>query len=271
MNKRRWLILAALASVGAGVAVVLSPTARRKAAYAERAEAYRRAVAGIEKLSAKGKVRELGIAGFISFWNAEVMRRLRRARNPLIPPQQALLTAGTLLRDPATPAQIDALQTRLGVPLPDSVREFYLASNGLRSLWGGGDMPDDFLPVAGVNWLRERDPELIRIWQATAYNTTPERYADYGPNQDPVHIRTEYLDKMICVTPILDGGGIFLNSALRFPSGELEVWDFSVKNPGAYRLRSFGEMLEKVCERDCFALDVESATFDLRPGDGKPG
>jgi SMI1 / KNR4 family (SUKH-1) len=265
MNKRRLFLIGGVVAVGAGASVVFWPRIQRNAANAERAEAYRRAVAGIDKLSTKGKLAELGMAGFVAFWNAEVMRRLRRARNPLIPPQQSLLAAGTLLRDPATAEQIDQLQGRLGLTLPESLRAFYLASNGLRSLWGGVEAHNDFLPVNEVNWLRERDPELIRIWQTTAYNTTPERYADYGPNQDPVHIRTDYMDKMICLTPILDGGGLFLNSALRFPSGELEAWDFSVKNPGAYRTRTLGELLEKVCERDCFGLDVESATFDLRP------
>lgn len=267
MKNRRLFIGAGIAAVVAGAAVSLYPGMQRRAANAERAEAYRRAVAGIQKLVVKGRLRDMGMPGFLAFWNGEVMRRLQRARNPLNPAQQRILKAGTMLQAPATAEELDVLQTRLGIELPESVRAFYLASNGLASLWSHTDSPFDFLPLQQVNWLRERDPELVRIWQKEAYNTTPERYADYGPNQDPVHIRTEYLDKMICVTPIVDGGGIFLNSALRFPSGELEVWDFSVKNPGAYRLRSFGEMLEKVCERDCFALDVESATFDFRPGD----
>jgi hypothetical protein len=85
-----------------------------------------------------------------------------------------------------------------------------------------------------------------------------------GERQDVVHIRREYLKRMVCLREMADGGTLLLNPAVRFANGELEAWDFSVRYPGAHRYQSLAQMLEIECELDCRDIDEHEATHDLQ-------
>ncbi len=80
---------------------------------------------------------------------------------------------GSVLRPPATSAEIGAAQERLGTDLPASYRDFLLVSNGAYAETEGAvfGWPEDpcgtedssvpgvgFLPVEDVRWMRELDP-----------------------------------------------------------------------------------------------------------------
>jgi hypothetical protein len=102
----------------------------------------------------------------------------------------------------------------------------------------------------------------VRIWTSTPLPSPTDReYFKYGKGQDPVVMRAEYMPELICLTPVVDGGALLLNPAVRFPNGEMEAWDFSVKHPGAIRYESLGQLLESQCESDCWLLDEWSVTY----------
>lgn len=155
---------------------------------------------------------------------------------------------------------MDALEDRLGLKLPRTLRDIYLKSNGIYTyIWYGGQQFDLF-PTSEVRWLHEIDRSLVEIWTERRSDPSDARYFVYGPDQDVITIRTDYLRKMVCLTPLVDGGAMLLNAALPPSGGELEAWDFSVKHPGAMRFRTLGEMLEHWCESVCWNLDYWSVS-----------
>jgi hypothetical protein len=112
-----------------------------------------------------------------------------------------------------------------------------------------------FWPTSEVRWLHERDPELVKLWTQHPNSVGDADYRIYGEKQDPVHARREYLRRIIAISPIYESGGYLLNPNIRFESGELEAWDFSVKYPGAFRYRSFAELAEKAYQDEIWLLE----------------
>ncbi|WP_414624075.1 SMI1/KNR4 family protein [Calothrix sp. CCY 0018] len=60
----------------------------------------------------------------------------------------------------ATETQIVEAEKRLGISLPNSLRNFYLVTNGWRET---GCFIYDILPVEEIDWLRIRDSDLYGI------------------------------------------------------------------------------------------------------------
>ena len=61
---------------------------------------------------------------------------------------------------PASEAQIGETESRLGIKLPPSLRDFYLVSNGWRQI---SDFVYEIVPVEKLNWIREVDPEFCEL------------------------------------------------------------------------------------------------------------
>ena len=69
--------------------------------------------------------------------------------------------ADSSLYPPATRTQIHAADIRLGVQLPPDYISFLLLSNGRLAI---GPTGVTLLPVEHIGWLRDMDPELVKIW-----------------------------------------------------------------------------------------------------------
>lgn len=217
-------------------------------------------IESIPRLNVRGKFRELGASGFVKLWSDEVLLRLRRARFPLDQLQRKLIERGSLLKEPASDQAIDSLGARMELEIPASLRDLYRATNGMYSYIDYASESLALLPVESVRWLHDQDPVLVRDWVRIQNDRPPDAaYFIYGEKQDVVVIRAEYMQRMLSLGPLIDGGALCLNTFIRFPSGELEAWDFSVKHPGARRYQSLGEMLEDRVESDCWLLDEWSA------------
>jgi hypothetical protein len=61
---------------------------------------------------------------------------------------------------PASEIEIAEAEQRIGKPLPPSLRNFYLVTNGWRAT---GDFIDNILPVSEVEWLEVFDPHLYSL------------------------------------------------------------------------------------------------------------
>jgi hypothetical protein len=61
---------------------------------------------------------------------------------------------------PASDSEIAETEARLGHELPQSLRDFYLVSNGWRQI---SDFVYEIVPVQKLNWIREVDPEFCEI------------------------------------------------------------------------------------------------------------
>lgn len=148
---------------------------------------------------------------------------------------------GSVLNTPCSLKELAALEARLGTPLPPSYRDFLLASNGLI-------VPDlvSLLPAGQVNWLAALDRHnLIEAWNKTSDGeASDEEYAIYGADQDCIFMRPRHLRTALQISTTADGDVLLLVSDVRF-GAEWEAWFLGNKNPGAYRYRSFREMMEQ--------------------------
>jgi hypothetical protein len=266
MNRRS---LSAVLALGAATGVIggaLWPGFERRRAAEARRKAYQERVASIERLSARGKVAQAGMDGFLRFWSDAVVARQRPARFTLDALQSRRVREGSLLLPPADAAQIEAWAPRFGLELPPSLRALYAVSDGMRASVEYGKDDRALMPAARLRWLHEEDAQLVQIWQRSAGGDASDAdYHVYGERQDVARMRPSYMSRMVCLGPVVDGGVLLLNPAIRFADGEFEAWDFSVKYPGARRYRSLAELLEARCESDCWTIDEWSATHDLAP------
>lgn len=168
--------------------------------------------------------------------------RLTATLSYAMPEPKALMARarkGHALNAGAGEEKLAALEARLGMPLPPSYREFLAASDGLV-------VPDfvSLLPAADVDWLRVRESETIEAWNQGAEEASDADYDVYGADQDCIHMRPRHLHDALQVSASGDGDVLLLVPAVRF-GDEWEAWFLGAKNPGAFRFRSFRDLLEQ--------------------------
>ncbi|MGJ3249629.1 MAG: SMI1/KNR4 family protein [Elainellaceae cyanobacterium] len=147
----------------------------------------------------------------------------------------------------AAEEEILELETRLGMKLPPSYRTFLSYSNG----WFLLNECSVLLSTHEVNWFAARNQNWIDAWveAGTEGEVSDEQYFQYGERQDPVFIRCEYLQTALQISADEDGYVYLLNPKVIDENGEWEAWEFDNQIPGAYRYRSFWEMMQATYHR----------------------
>ncbi|RBQ16881.1 hypothetical protein DP939_27840 [Spongiactinospora rosea] len=141
------------------------------------------------------------------------------------------------LHPPADEPEVRRLEDRLGMELPPSYRQFLLFANG----WGDERHGYTLLPAAKVGWLRDLEPDVAGIWSSPDDAVPDELYFVYGPEQDSIHMRGEYVPDTLLVG-YGDDGEFLLNPHIKTPDGEWEAWFLAPWLPGASRHRSFWDL-----------------------------
>jgi hypothetical protein len=172
----------------------------------------------------------------IRAWDARVRRDLSRFAR-LVPEAAA---RGSVLRDGASDAALDALEQRLGRRLPPSYRAFLALSDGADASGIGAvdaatNARHGFLPAGEVAPLAEVYPLLIEVWTAVPAAPGPGSLADQGaevrnfaPIRDAVVI-SGWADALV---------------DLLVPRPGREEWLFwAMSKEGATRYPSFGDFL----------------------------
>ncbi len=168
-----------------------------------------------------------------------------------IPPDK--IASQWLGNPPATEEQIVAAETRLGIQLPLSYRQFLKISNG----WDHTGWSELKLwSIEEVDWMIHRYPHMVESYnQDDELSVSDEEYFVYGEDQDPVHMRDEYLLTALEISSDSgDGDNFLLIPEVITAEGEWEAWHLGSKLPGAYRYRSFYELMQKVLEEGEFIL-----------------
>ncbi|AFY57255.1 hypothetical protein Riv7116_4844 [Rivularia sp. PCC 7116] len=148
----------------------------------------------------------------------------------------------------ATEKEINILEERLQTKLSQSYKNFLLACNGFTIL-------DEYCELYGTNaikWFIEENRQSAEIWD-DGYDVSDEEYFQYGKHQDCGCIRGKYMKTTLQISSTEDGYVYLLNPRVIDSNNEWEAWDFGTKISGAYRYRSFWEMMQSVYQRyfDC--------------------
>jgi len=156
--------------------------------------------------------------------------------------------SGWLGYDPATQEQVEQLEQRLGVKLPDSYRQFLLTSNGWRF---SGMFIYDVFSAEKVEWFRENNQDWIDAYVEPAQGEEPvslEDHCDYSEAQDSCMFRVEYLQNTLQISGVGDAAVYLLNPEIKTSDGEWEAWFFATWAPGASRYPSFWDMMQNELE-----------------------
>lgn len=214
-------------------------------------------VQALQKAGARGEcntrthiapgIDEVGWKPFLLQWSQEVLALVRSGKEPTAMESEVLRSQYQGFPG-ATDREIAAAEARLGVTLPPSYKAFLKASNGWRQIAMDADDGKMF-PVEQIDWFREKYPESIRNWTLSTpasilFPVPDDKYFVYGPEQDPVNMRNEYLKDALCISEQIDAAVYLLNPKVVTKDGEWEAWFFGYKLPGANRYRSFKEMME---------------------------
>ncbi|SMC29119.1 hypothetical protein SAMN02745857_03617 [Andreprevotia lacus DSM 23236] len=277
MNPRRRTLLksaaALLAALGAGAYALhrqqlsdaqqarLDKARQQQAIWAAHQDEWNARVAAIQRFSVDGMIARDGLDTFMRYWSAQVVQRLRRLRTPLDALQQEIVHSGSLFYPPASAGDIAAVQDRLQLRLPPGMLALLARSDGIKDVIDccSSHDPGSELTLqhcARFDWLHRVNKELVDIWTRQRDPVPDSDYNVYGPQQAPELLRVEYLQRIVAISNVVDGGVYLLNPHIVFPDGEMEVWDFSPKYPGAVRYRSLYALLEAVCRDDCHNLEL---------------
>lgn len=159
---------------------------------------------------------------------------LRDRWYPLDLPDE-VVASGWLGFPGADEARIAAVEESLGLTLPPSYRSFLKTSNGFRH----AGVPDVW-PVEQIRRGQAVWPDAD--WWSREQDGPDDEYFVYGPEQDPVTIRYRYLPDCIVISGENEGDMYLLNPAVQFGE-EWEAWVLSSRAPGAYRYRSFWDLM----------------------------
>jgi hypothetical protein len=147
----------------------------------------------------------------------------------------------------ATEVQIIELEQKIQINLSVGYRNFLLASNGFVSL----DRRYMFCDTDKIDWFVQENRDWAEMWSKSDVDVSDEQYFQYGENQDCCSMRTRYTKNTLQISPVDDGYVYLLNPLIIDNRNEWEAWDFGTKNPGAFRYRSFWDMMQKLCLTSC--------------------
>ncbi|WP_310482441.1 SMI1/KNR4 family protein [Chamaesiphon sp. VAR_48_metabat_403] len=153
-----------------------------------------------------------------------------------------VMTYKQCLRTGATETQIVKLEQKLHVEFPLAYRNFLLASNGFVI----ANRRCEIYGTDRIDWFINENSDLVDAWNNDNDEIGDEQYFQYGEHQDCCWIRTRYMKTALQISSTEDGDVYLLNPLIVDRRNEWEAWDFGNKNPGAYRYRSFWEMMQSV-------------------------
>ncbi|MDY6899785.1 MAG: SMI1/KNR4 family protein [Cyanobacteriota bacterium] len=184
---------------------------------------------------------------FLYKWDTRIFDSLDNAHEnnykdwfPEVLERQSCLNQG------ATEKEINTLEEKLNTKLPLSYKNFLRASNGFTIL-------DEYCELYGtdeIKWFVEENRESAEIWD-DGYDVSDEEYFLYGQHQECGSIRGRYMKTALQISSAEDGYVYLLNPQIIDSRNEWEAWDFGTKISGAYRYRSFWDMMQSVYKR-CF-------------------
>ena len=178
-------------------------------------------------------------------WNEAILNKLDAEHLENYKSQYAdVLARKRCLQASATEEEVFELEKRLGEKLPLGYRNFLLASNGFVIL-------NEYCELHGtgqIKWFIEENQDWADCWNDVD-DVADEKYFQYGAHQDCCSMRGSYMKTALQISSTDDGDVYLLNPQIIDSRNEWEAWDFGNKNPGAYRYRSFWDMIQALYKK----------------------
>ncbi|HET9946408.1 MAG TPA: SMI1/KNR4 family protein [Actinomycetes bacterium] len=163
------------------------------------------------------------VGDVVRAWDAAVVAAARD--------DEAVRSAGTVLRAPAAESDVVALEQRIGHTLPPSYRSFLLTSDGADAQPGWGPTDRGLLRAAEVGWFNDLEPEWV------------EAYLIDGLDEVAGDRWEERLPHTLMVAADEQGQTVLLDPLTVDGSGEWAAWFFGNHIPGAEIEPSFAALL----------------------------
>ncbi len=195
------------------------------------------------------KVDELGWSRFLQLWSDHVLDLVKQLDYNLSPITQEAIALGYLGYPGASAQEIATAEERLDRTLPDSYKQFLRVSNGWRQMAMYAEDCRMFA-VDEIDLFRYTHPDAVDGWLRAiptgydSFRTPDDKYFIYGAEQDASTLRDEYVATAYAISELIDAAIYLLNPMVITPDGEWEAWYFGYALAGAYRYRSFQEMME---------------------------
>jgi len=185
--------------------------------------------------------------GLLTEWSRAVLADDELSAS--LPPE--VVASGWLGYPGATEEELATAEDRLGVSLPPSYRAFLSLTNGWRTV----DLfVQQLWSTEEIEWLAVLDQDGIDAWrmgEEPMGRVPPVPDAEYfaydknGKATNELALRSDYLQTALRISDVEYGGtGVYLlNPRVVTQDGEWEAWFWAHWIPGAYRYRSFWDML----------------------------
>lgn len=166
--------------------------------------------------------------------------------------------------EPATETQIIEAEKRLGVSLPNSLRNFYLVTNGWRET---GHFIYDILPVEEIDWLQIRDSHLYGM--ACKHEKIPGPFNEDPNNEGLIEYRYQQgtqVKRSLAISSWGDAAIWLLDPGEQDAQGEWAGGCWASWIPGMEWLTtSFSELMEQ--ELECFVRLRDDDLADIKNDD----
>jgi hypothetical protein len=186
---------------------------------------------------------------FLENWNTAIFEKLnKKYLNRYIYEFSEVVASKCCLWQGATDEDIAELESDLKAELPLSDKNFLLASNGFTIL----NRSCELYGTDQIKWFIEENKEWAEIWSGDADKIDEEWAEIWGVEDDDDDISDEgqYMKTALQISSTRDGDVFLLNPIIKDSRNEWEAWDFGNKNPGAYRYRSFWDMIQDLYKND---------------------
>jgi hypothetical protein len=130
------------------------------------------------------------------------------------------------------------------VQLPPSYRTFLQVTNGWRQITS---YINQLWSTENVDWFATQHQSLIDLWVENELGVPPvsdKDYLVYGEEVEILAFRPQYLQTALQISERTDDSVYLLNPQIVTADGEWEAWLFANWVPGAFRYRSFWDMMQ---------------------------
>jgi hypothetical protein len=189
--------------------------------------------------------------GFLSCWQSALQKYDPGSPviyNPVLGVGQLDLSAADSNYLATRGRQIEALERRLRVKLPQSYRDFLLAyrPSSKLSVQVASRNASGFLDPSHVGYLADLDPDALKVFEANPIAAGDAEYFRYGAGQDDVARRTKNLRTAVLIGRYGDAQYeiILLYPDVKTSDGEMET--AMLHHSGEFRAPSFAEMMRQL-------------------------